>query len=85
MNERGLFEAEVRRRVDETGFGEDALGGEDAVNRAAECGLAGEWLDIAVEPVLEEEGADAITGFEASNSGANGYDLAGGVGAEDAR
>ena len=81
----GLFEAEVCGRVDEAGFGEDALGGEDAVDGAAECGLAGEGLDLAVEPVLEEEGADVVAGFEACDGGADRDDLAGGVRAEDAR
>jgi hypothetical protein len=60
-----LFEAEVRRCVNEAGFGQDALGGEDAVDCAAKCGLAGERLDLAVEPVLEEKCADAVTGLEA--------------------
>ena len=63
---------------------EDALGGEDAVDGAAECRLAGERLDLAVEPVLEEESADAVAGLEACDGSADGDDLTGGVRAEDA-
>ena len=80
----GFLEAEMCGRVDEAGFGEDAFGGEDAVDGAAERGFAGERLDLAVEPVLKEERADAVAGLEESDGRADGDDLAGCVGAEDA-
>src|SRR5581483_1863665 len=79
------FEAEVGGGVNEAGFGKDAFGGEDAVDGAAKGGFARERLDFAVEPILEEEAADAVAGLEEGDRRADGEDLAGGVGAEDAR
>ena len=57
--------------VDEARFGEEVRGGEDAVDGAAEGGLAGGGLDGAVEPVLKEEAGDVVAGFEAGDSGAD--------------
>ena len=60
------------------------VGGEDAVDGAAEGGLAGGGLDGAVEPVLEEEAGDVVADFEAGDVAADGGDDPGGVGAGDA-
>jgi len=70
--------------VDQAGFGEEMLGGEDAVDGAAEGGLASGGLDGAVEPILEEEAGDVVAYFETGDCGADGGDDAGGVGAGDA-
>ena len=53
--ERGrFFVRHIFRNADQTDFGEDALGGEDPVDGAAESGLTGVGLEGAVVPVLEE-------------------------------
>ena len=81
----GFFEAEMVGNADEAGLFEQDVFSEHAVDVAAERAFDVGGSGRAVEPVLHEDGRDAVAGLPCGDAVADGGDFAGAVGAGNAR
>ena len=76
---RGFFKAEVVGNADEAGLFEQDVFSECAVDVAAERAFYVGGSGRTLEPVLHEDGTDAIAGFERVDTIADGSNFAGAV------